>query len=75
MLFSNSLAVIAAISSCVYGSPTFGSTKVVESLKSAPAGWTKDESVKLDKDGILMRLRIHLTPQDMNKFHDLAMSV
>jgi hypothetical protein len=79
MFVLGSLSVLVALSSCVYGSPTFGSsgheTKIVEKLASAPAGWTKDESIQLDKDSLMMKLRIHLVPQDMNKFHDLAMNV
>lgn len=79
MFVLSSLSVLVALSSCVYGSPTFGSsgheTRIVEKIASAPAGWTKDESIQLDKDGLMMKLRIHLVPQDMNKFHDLAMNV
>lgn len=79
MFVFGSLSVLVALSSCAYGSPTFGSsgheTRVVEKLESPPAGWKKDQSIHLDKDSLLMKLRIHLVPQDMNKFHDLAMNV
>jgi tripeptidyl-peptidase-1 len=35
----------------------------------------KDESVKFNKETSTMSLMIHLVHQDMDKFHDLAMSV
>ncbi|KUJ09482.1 subtilisin-like protein [Mollisia scopiformis] len=78
MFILNSLSVLVALSSCVYASPTSSSThgsRIIEKIESAPAGWTKDESTRLDKDGELMKLRIHLVHQDMDKFHDLAMKI
>jgi tripeptidyl-peptidase-1 len=48
---------------------------VREKLARPPQGWTKDESFTLDKDTSTLRLRIHLSHQDMDKFHELAMNV
>lgn len=48
---------------------------VVESLTAPPRGWVKDESAYVDKDDAQIRLRMHLVNQDMDKFHELAMSV
>ena len=62
--------------------PTSGTSKddslkmsVAQSISEPPAGWTKDESTKVDKDTAMMTLRIYLKQQDMDKFHDLAMKV
>lgn len=76
MFFRNPLFVLAALSSCVYSSTSGQETsRTIEKIESAPAGWTKDESAKLDKDESLMKLRIHLVHQDMDKFHEMAMNV
>jgi tripeptidyl-peptidase-1 len=50
-------------------------TSVVENIASPPSGWIKDTGAKLDKETHMVKLRIHLTHQDMDKFHDLAMKV
>ncbi|KAE8454669.1 hypothetical protein EG329_000292 [Mollisiaceae sp. DMI_Dod_QoI] len=80
MFFLNSFSVLVALSACVYASPKFGTSKhetsrIVEKIQFPPAGWTKDESARLDKDSSLMKLRIHLVHQDMDKFHELAMNI
>lgn len=50
-------------------------TSIREKLPAAPAGWERDDSVKLDKNAFMVKLRIHLVQQGMRKFHDLAMKV
>ncbi|KAF8860253.1 subtilisin-like protein [Acephala macrosclerotiorum] len=69
--------VLAALSSCVSSSPTFAdeTSRTIEKIESAPVGWMKDESTQLDKDESLMKLRIHLVHQDMDKFHEMAMNI
>ncbi|KAE9364939.1 subtilisin-like protein [Stipitochalara longipes BDJ] len=42
-----------------------------EKLAGPPLGWVKDESANIDKNS-MMTLRIHLTHQNMDKFHELA---
>ncbi|KAG8164491.1 hypothetical protein KVR01_006409 [Diaporthe batatas] len=48
---------------------------VVESLVSPPLGWVKDETKQFDKEVIPIRLRIHLSHQNMDKFHEIALRV
>ena len=48
---------------------------VVESVPAPPAGWIRDEGAKLDKDSHMVKLRIHLSHQNMDKFHDMALKV
>jgi tripeptidyl-peptidase I len=56
------------------GSRTF-KTSIFEKLNGPPAGWIKDEGANIDKDASMIRLRIHLVQQNMEKFHDLAAKV
>ncbi|KAK0105521.1 hypothetical protein ONS95_004118 [Cadophora gregata] len=80
MRFSGFLLVALAIS--VRSSPTAEATvdndfasSVVESIAGPPSGWIRDEGANLDKDSHMIKLRIHLAHQDMDKFHDLAMQI
>ena len=80
MFVLKGLSVVLALASSACAFPTVGKddsfkSSVVEKLSGPPAGWVKDGSVHLDKDESIMRLRIHLVNQDMNKFHNLAMKV
>lgn len=56
---------------------SFGLAAVIEKLNAPPAGWYRDAdiSAEIDKDALMMKLRIHLVHQDMDKFHDLATQV
>lgn len=81
MLFSSIFQATLAFAALGNSSPTSGSsdeafkTSVVENISGPPEGWVRDDSAKLDKDTHMVKLRIHLTHQDMEKFHDLAMKV
>jgi tripeptidyl-peptidase-1 len=80
MFLLNGLSVALALASSACAFPTVGKddsfkSSVVEKLTGPPAGWVKDDSIHLDKDDSMMRLRIHLVNQDMKKFHDFAMRV
>ncbi len=78
------LSLLLTLSCSTFGFPTserastesdIVKTSIVEKLNGPPAGWTKDETAKIDKDASMIKLRIHLVQQDMGKFHDLAMKV
>jgi tripeptidyl-peptidase-1 len=83
MFLRQSVLLFLAIASPIVCSPTFGiaskkygeESKVVEKLSAPPEGWVKDAEAKIDKEKLLIKLRIHLTHRDMDKFHDLAMNV
>lgn len=55
----------------------FGCAAIIERLNGPPAGWYRDASLsnEINKDGLMMKLRIHLVHQDMDKFHELATQV
>lgn len=63
------------LASSVVAVPTSKGSSVVEKLSGPPAGWVRDESARIDKDGLQVRLRINLVQQDMQKFHELATNV
>lgn len=74
----NIFSVALALSSTSFALPARDAplkSSVREELAGPPAGWVKDESVKVNKETSTMSLMIHLVHQDMDKFHDLAMSV
>ncbi len=80
MLFSSLFPAALAFATLVKPSPASSSdeifkTSVVENISGPPEGWIRDDTAKLDKDNHTVKLRIHLTHQDMDKFHDLAMKV
>jgi tripeptidyl-peptidase-1 len=78
MFILKTLSAVAVMTISCVARPTSSSdfnTTVVEKLNSAPFGWEKDASAKLDKDATSITLKIHLVNQDMDKFHDLAMNV
>ncbi len=50
-------------------------SSVREDLAGPPAGWVKDESIKVNRETSTISLSIHLVHQDMDKFHDLALNV
>ena len=51
------------------------SSRVYEKINGPPAGWSVDDSTPIDKDLSTIRLRVQLVPQNMDKFHELAMNV
>jgi tripeptidyl-peptidase-1 len=82
MLFLlGTLAVIAASLPSVLASPlskeagTFSKSSIFEKKALPPTGWKQDDSIVLDKDSMLMKLRIHLVQHNMPDFHDLAMKI
>lgn len=79
MLFT-SVSVVLGLSLSVFASPTgkdvsFSKKSVVEKINGPPAGWARDESIQVDKDAEMVKLRIHLVQQGMSDFHELAMKV
>jgi len=78
MLILKSLSAVVILTTTCVARPTSSvdfTSSVVEKLNSAPVGWVKDPSAKLDKDATSITLKVHLVNQDMDKFHDLAMNV
>ena len=72
------LSPVAILATACLARPTDNvnfNSAVVEKLESAPVGWVKDSSVKLDKDSTSITLKVHLVNGDMDKFHELAMNV
>lgn len=82
MYFFSAVSVVLALSPSAFSSPTrhpkrdvsFKSS-VVEKLNGPPVGWTKDDSTKVDKNVEMVKLRIHLVQQEMDKFHNMAMKI
>jgi hypothetical protein len=82
MYLLSAVSVVLSLSSSVLSSPTGNSRRdasfkssVVEKLNGPPVGWTMDDSIEVDKDVEMVKLRIHLVQQGMDKFHDMAMKV
>ncbi len=50
-------------------------SSVFEKLAQPPPGWSENDGISVDKDGSIVALRIHLVPQKMSDFHDIAMKV
>jgi hypothetical protein len=73
MLTLRSFSAIAVLAVACVARPT--SNVVFEKLDSAPSGWARDDSAKVDKDAMSITLKIHLVNKDMDKFHELAMNV
>lgn len=79
MYFLRSVSVVLGLSLPIFASPagkdvTFKSS-IIEKLNNPPAGWIKDERIKVDKDVEIVKLRIHLVQSSMEKFHALATQV
>ncbi|RDL41680.1 Subtilisin-like protein [Venustampulla echinocandica] len=81
MVSLKNLLVVLAVSASSFAIP-FSSREdgqfkasIYQKLPAPPAGWERDDSVKLDKDSFMVKLRIHLVQQGMKKFHDLAMKI
>lgn len=55
--------------------PSLSSRSVYEKLSAPPTGWVADASKKLDKEVSTLKLRVQLVPQNLEKFHELAMNV
>jgi tripeptidyl-peptidase I len=71
-------AVLAATSLAVARNIPRGYTSpshVYEKLSAPPAGWAIDDSILLNKDASMLKLRVQLVQQNMDKFHELAMNV
>jgi len=74
--------LVAALCSLTWGKSSFQLAKdenlkmgIVQKLNGPPPGWIKAEGKTVDKNVATMTLRIHLTQQDMDKFHGMAMNV
>lgn len=78
MLF-NSVSVVLGLSLSVFASPTGKDVSfkrsVVEKINGPPAGWARDESIQVNKDVEMVKLRIHLVQQGMSEFHEMATKV
>jgi tripeptidyl-peptidase I len=78
MLLLKTLSAVVAVASSVAAlnvpnDSTSG--RVAEKLNGPPAGWAVDDSTPINKDTSTMKLRVQLVPQNMDKFHELAMDV
>lgn len=85
MLLLKTLSTLLALSSSAIAFPfssssdesedvTFKSS-IFEKLARPPNGWERDDSLRIDKDGSSVKLRIHLVQTNMREFHDLALKV
>jgi hypothetical protein len=66
MLLLKTLSAVAAVAS---------SAAALNVPKSTPVGWAVDDSTPINKETSTMKLRVQLTPQNMGKFHELAIDV
>jgi tripeptidyl-peptidase-1 len=71
VLAAASVAVTRNIPPSGYTSPSH----VYEKLSAPPAGWAIDDSILLNKDTSMLKLRVQLVQQNIDKFHELAMNV
>ena len=83
MMFST-ISLLLALTTGTNAFPSFAGafsrdaavkSSIFEKLAAPPPGWVEDESAQIDKDGSMMKLRVHLVHQNMGDFHDLAMKV
>lgn len=78
MLVLKTISAVVAVASSVAALHVPKSTdagRIYEKLNSPPAGWEVDNTTPINKDTSTMKLRVQLVPQNMNKFHELAMNV
>jgi tripeptidyl-peptidase-1 len=78
MLLLNALSTVVTVASSVAALNVprdSTSNRVYEKINGPPAGWSIDESSPIDKDLSMIKLRVQLVPQNMDKFHELAMNV
>ncbi|CAL3971136.1 unnamed protein product [Diplocarpon coronariae] len=80
MLFNGILPLALALASFSVAAPTTSSdapyqTHLVEKISGPPAGWTKADDAKLDKESHMVKLRIQLAHQGMDKFHEMATKI
>ena len=58
-----------------HGLHSFLKSTVTELLQGPPAGWKLDHGVVLDKETMVISLRIHLVQQRLGTFHHMATEV
>lgn len=88
MAFMKASTVLLVLVSSAVAFPTFASpwslssqnapsyvSGVVESLATPPRGWARDDTKFVDKDSALIKLRMHLVHQDMDKFYETALNI
>lgn len=78
MLLLKTLSAVAAVASSATAlniPKSSGSGRVAEKLNGPPIGWALDDSTPINKETSMMKLRVQLTPQNMGKFHELAIDV
>lgn len=78
MLLLNTLSAVVAVASSVAAlniPKESASGRLIEKLHGPPAGWAVDDSTPINKDSSMMKLRVQLVPQNMDKFHELAVNV
>ncbi|KAI9743211.1 MAG: hypothetical protein M1818_003057 [Claussenomyces sp. TS43310] len=82
MFLLNPLSLVLALASGSFAFPTFAGSdealpksSIAEKLAGPPAGWISDDSTQVDKDVSMIKLRIHLVQQNMDKFHDMATNI
>jgi hypothetical protein len=76
MALFKTLLVVLTISNSVISSP-YGipATTIKEKLSAPPVGWVHDVAHKINKDAALIKLRINLVEQNMDKFHETVIRV
>lgn len=75
MLLLNTFSAVLAVASSAVARNIPATTSVYEKLNGPPTGWVADDSTPINKDTSTMRLRVQLVPQNVDKFHELAMNV
>lgn len=75
MVFLKSLLVVLAVSTSTFASPATPKCSVTQKLSAPPSGWVLDDGNKINKEKGSIKLRIGLVPENMDKFHDMAMRV
>lgn len=89
MAFMKACTAVLALASSAAAFPTFSSpwslssqnaapsyaSGIVESLAAPPRGWARDDTKVVDKDSALVKLRMHLAHQDMDRFHEAALNI
>lgn len=88
MAFMKVSTVLLVLASSAAAFPTFSTSwslssqnapsyasGVVESLAAPPRGWALDDTKAVDKDAALIKLRLHLVSQDMDRFHEAALNI
>lgn len=78
MLLLSTLSAIVAVASSVSGlniRRSSASGRLIEKVHGPPPGWAVDDSTPINKESSMMKLRVQLVPQNVDKFHEMAINV